>query len=313
MNRTGVRLAAAASATCLALAGCSSSGQGEVSDRTSDGGTVANQQDARASLLERAPVADPEDIPEGSLRDAHERGALHYGGSDTQKLFSVKNPVTGELEGFDATMALLLAKYLTGEPSVEQTIATTATREGLLQNGTVDVVIYTYGFVPARDDLVDFAGPYFNSGQTLALRADDPDTDHITSVEDLDGYSVCTTKGNDIIPLLEEGAPGVSIVTVDTSGECEQMLRQGRVDAQAQQQPILLGQVEQGGMRLFDEILDPSPYYIGVPNTSPETIEFLNEWIDLIIEEGIFDEAYEDTFGHIEGANVEQAYPVSEG
>ncbi|MEP6482742.1 MAG: transporter substrate-binding domain-containing protein, partial [Rhodoglobus sp.] len=109
----------------------------------------------RQRLIERAPVADAASIPKDtSLWEAHEAGKLIYGGSKTQKLFSLQNPMTGELEGFDATMAMLLAKYLTGKPEVEEKIVTSATREALLNNKSVQAVFYTYSITPEREKKV---------------------------------------------------------------------------------------------------------------------------------------------------------------
>ncbi|MEU0156166.1 hypothetical protein [Micromonospora fulviviridis] len=44
----------------------------------------------------------------------------------------MKDPITGKTTGFDAYLAQLLAKYITGTPSVELVQVTAQTRELLL-------------------------------------------------------------------------------------------------------------------------------------------------------------------------------------
>ena len=118
-------VAAIASPCILVLASCG--GAGSAAD------SLGGDSGWREAVIEEAPVADPAEISKGTeLRDVHESGKLVYGRSKTQKLCSQRNPVTNKLEGFDATLALLLAKFLTGEPKVEEKIVTSETREALL-------------------------------------------------------------------------------------------------------------------------------------------------------------------------------------
>jgi glutamate transport system substrate-binding protein len=254
----------------------------------------------RKALLERAPVANPDDIPKDStLWQAHQDGKLTYGGSKTQKLFSLKNPITGELEGFDATMALLLAKYVTGKAEVDEKIVTSETREALINNRSVQAVLYTYSITPEREKKIDFAGPYLISGQSIAVRNDNND---IHKLEDLANRKVCVTKGGTAYLTMTKRVPSAEIITLESGSECEATLRQGRVDAEVQDRPVLLGQVQAGGLKVVGEPLTYEPYGIGLPNNSPESVAFLNNWLKLLIKDGIWQEAFNHTLGQVEGA-----------
>ncbi len=256
----------------------------------------------RKALLEKAPVADPKDIPKNTtLWQAHQDGKLTYGGSKTQKLFSLKNPITGELEGYDATMALLLAKYLTGKPEVDEKIVTSETREALINNKTVQAVFYTYSITPERQKKVDFAGPYLISGQSIAVRADNND---IHKLEDLAKRKVCVTKGGTAYLTMTRRVPSAELITLETSSECEATLRQGRVDAQVQDRPVLLGQVQAGGLKVVGDTLTYEPYGIGLPHGSPEAVEFVNDWLKLLIKTGLWQEAFDHTLGQVPGATA---------
>lgn len=258
--------------------------------------------DWREALLASAPVANPGDIPkDSSLWDAHQNGKLVYGGSKTQKLFSIENPITGKLEGFDATMALLLAKYVTGKPSVEVKIVTSATREALLNNKTVQAVFYTYSITPERQNKVDFAGPYLISGQSIAVRSDN---DTIHKLEDLANRKVCVTKGGTAYLTMTKRVPSAQLITLDSSTECEATLRQGRVDAEVQDRPVLLGQVKAGGLKLVGDTLTYEPYGIGLPHNSPAEVAFVDNWLKLLIKDGIWQKVFDNTLGQVPGAGT---------
>lgn len=290
MQRRALALAAVLPLAVL-VAACGGSSQG-----------LGDESEWRSDVLEEAPVADPQSIPKGtSLWEAHQSGTLTYGGSKTQKLFSLMNPTNGELEGFDATMAMLLAKYLTGKPDVDEKIVTSETRESLLSNGTIQAAIYTYSITPDRDQLVDFAGPYFISGQSIAVHEDNDD---VHELADLAGKTVCVTKGGTAYLTMKQKVPDAELVTLESSTECEEMLRQGRVDAEVQDRAILLGQVAKGDLKLVGETITYEPYGIGLPNNSPEAVKFLNEWLDQLIESGVWQEVYDNTVGEAPGAKA---------
>ncbi|MEO6985995.1 MAG: transporter substrate-binding domain-containing protein [Paralcaligenes sp.] len=267
----------------------------------------ADSNSWRASVIARAPVADPKDIPkDSSLWDAHRAGKLTYGGSKTQKLFSLQNPITGELEGFDATMALLLAKYVTGKPVVEEKIVTSETREALLNNKSIQAVLYTYSITPEREKKVDFAGPYFISGQSIAVREA---TNDIAKLEDLAKRKVCVTKGGTAYLTMTKRVPTADLITLESSGECETTLRQGRVDAEVQDRAVLLGQVSKGGLKLVGSTITYEPYGIGLPHNSAKSVAFLNNWLKTLIKDDIWQEVFDHTLGQAKGAKANIPVP----
>ena len=138
------------------------------------------------------------------IKDA---GTLRMGGSDAGPLFSMKDPATGKLTGFDAGLAQLLSHYITGKSDgpIALTISTVDTRETLVQNGTVDVVVATYSITPERAKKVAFAGPYYRSGDAVMIKTD---TTGIKSVKDLDGKRVATQQGSTAADRITQVAPG---------------------------------------------------------------------------------------------------------
>src|SRR4029079_7763338 len=96
------------------------------------------------------------------------QGYIKLGGVDSIPLFSLKDLSSGELIGFDAGLSQMLAHYITGKSDVHSltklTFVTVDTRESLLENNSVDVFFATYSITPARAQKVNFAGPYYMSG-----------------------------------------------------------------------------------------------------------------------------------------------------
>ena len=125
-------VAVLATAAALVLAGCADSG-------TAPPPPVPGQADTSGydAIISGSPVADASAIPAGSWADKiKQRGRLIRGGTDTGPLFSLKDPTTGKITGFDAGLAAMLAHYITGKTTpdaVDLVITTVDTRETLLQ------------------------------------------------------------------------------------------------------------------------------------------------------------------------------------
>ncbi|MGO1318338.1 MAG: transporter substrate-binding domain-containing protein, partial [Cellulomonadaceae bacterium] len=86
----------------------------------------------------------------------------------------------GEIVGLDADMARAIAERMGYDITFTEAIS--AQRETLLENGTVDMILATYTINDARDEVIDWAGPYFHAGQDILVPADNTD---ITGPEDL--------------------------------------------------------------------------------------------------------------------------------
>src|SRR5699024_9701546 len=90
----------------------------------------------------------------------------------------------------------------------------------------------------------------------------------------------------------------------ESSTECEAALRNGRVDAEVQDRAVLLGQVAKGGLKLVGDTLTYEPYGIGLPNNSPEAVEFLNNWLQMLIDQGVWQKVYKNTLGKVAGSKA---------
>lgn len=290
LRRRGAGFTGVTAALVLALTGC-----GGTAGSTGPGGD-SPVGEGFAAVLESAPVAAEADLPQSPTLDAiRERGQLVVGGSLDAPLLSQQNPTTGEIEGFDAYMGKLFAKYVLGEPKVEIVNSASETREALLANGTVDVVLQTYTITEERAEQVAFAGPYYESG--LAIMA--PRDSGITGVEDLGG-TVIAGANTPAIPAIEEHAPGAEIVTFGTAPECLEALRQGRGDAYVQDMSVLLGDADKyPELQVVGEPFTEDPYGIGLPKDDPAFKQFVNDWLEKIYADGTWAGAWKASIGTV--------------
>ncbi|MCC9311481.1 glutamate ABC transporter substrate-binding protein [Kitasatospora sp. RB6PN24] len=260
------------------------------------GSSGSQPGDSYQQVIDGAPVAAASDIPAGSLMaKIKARGTLNVGGTDAAALFSLKDPVSGKVTGFDAGLTDMLAKYILGKPSVNRVQVDVSTREVLLQNGTVDSVIATYTITPARAQKVGFAGPYYSSGDAILVRSSDTG---ITQASDLNGKSVCTETSSTAANDIKQFAPSAKVVLFQTNAECQQAVEQGRTDAYVLDQALLLGDAARDkNVKVVGRPFTDEPYGIGVPLASPEMKTFVDNWLKLIESDGEWAKLWKATIG----------------
>ena len=92
--------------------------------------------------------------------------------------------------GFDVEIGKIIAGALGIAPEdIEWVETVSANREPFIENGQVDIVVATYTINDKRKEVVDFAGPYFEAGQSILVLEDN---DTIKSEDDLVGQPVCS-------------------------------------------------------------------------------------------------------------------------
>ncbi|MDH6118468.1 glutamate ABC transporter substrate-binding protein [Kitasatospora sp. GAS204B] len=293
-SRTPLVTAALTAALAVSLAACGSSGGSLPAPKSSGGAAAPTFQ----QVIDGAPVAPASAIPDGSLMaKIKARGTLNVGGTDTSALFSLKDPVTSKLTGFDAGLAQMLAKYITGKPNENLVLVTADTRETLLQNGTVDSVFATYTITPARAQKVAFAGPYYSSGDAILVAKGNT---AITKVADLAGKTVCTESSSTAANDLKQYAPTAHVILFQTNAECQQAVEQGRADAYVLDQALLLGdQYRDPQVKVVGQPFTTEPYGIGLPLNSPEMKTFVDEWLKQIQADGEWAKLWQATIGSV--------------
>jgi glutamate transport system substrate-binding protein len=229
-------------------------------------------------------------FPAGStMANIQARGKLNVGTKFDQPGFGLKNPTTGQVEGFDVEIAKLMAVGIFGGSladagsKVNFTEAVSAVRESVIENGSVDIVVATYTINDARKQRVSFAGPYYIAHQDIMTKKDDSS---IKSVNDLNGKKVCTVAGSTSEKNVKAKAPSVD-------------LTDGRVVAVTTDAPILAGLVQRSNdtFKLVNAPFSDEPYGIGLKRDDQAFRDFLNDQLDDIYKNGEWTTAYKDTLG----------------
>ena len=280
--RSSRALAVLAAAT-LALAACGGD----------DGGDDVAADDPTA-----APEVQQDEFEPGSrMAELQEQGSLTVGTKFDQPLFGLQN-LDGEPEGFDVEVAKLIAGKLgLSEDQIEFTETVSANREPFLEQGEVDMVVATYTINDTRDEVIDFAGPYFLAGQDILVKAGNPDG--IMGEDDLAGKTVCSVAGSTPAGYVEDNIPDAELVLVDAYTKCRDALQNGQVQAVTTDNVILSGYVSEAPeeFELVGEPFTEEPYGIGVPEGQEEFCEFVNEALAEAAEDGSLQEAFDATAG----------------
>lgn len=246
-----------------------------------------------------APVADDELILPGSTMEAiKKRGKLIVAEALDAPLLSQQDPTNpDQVEGFDADLAKLLAIYILGEPNVEIVPPASETREAMLQNDTVDVVFNTYTITPERAEQIDFAGPYFESGLAVAVKADN---DEIKGIDDLEGAEVIVGANTPAVTAVPERVPSAKVTAFATDPAAVQALLQGRGVAYVQDYTLLASNAAADpALKIVGEPFTKEPYGIGLKHGDAEFKAFINEWLLKIQEGGQWGQAWKTTLGTV--------------
>lgn len=183
--------------------------------------------------------------------------------------------------GFDIEIAELVAAQLGfGSSQVQFVPVESANRENALENGSVDLVVASYSYTPARAQVVSFAGPYFETTEGLLVRTDETT---VTSMNSLtSSNSVCSTSGSNSYGQISQ-LTGAQPVSRNSFSECVSALKQHQVDGVYTDLAVLAGYAAQDtqALRLIEvpKASAPQLYGIGLPYGD----ELLRKKIDNIL------------------------------
>lgn len=176
-----------------------------------------------------------------------------------------EDAATGTRSGFDIDIARWIAASLGfDEDKIEYQTIPSANREQALVNGDIDYYVGTYSITDKRKEQIDFAGPYFITGQGLLVAKDNTD---INGPDDLAGKIVCSVTGSTPLQRIrDEYNPG-DTVEYDTYSQCVEQLKAGSVDAITTDEAILAGYVAQepDALKIAGEPFSEERYGVGLP------------------------------------------------
>jgi polar amino acid transport system substrate-binding protein len=242
--------------------------------------------DLTASLRPFPNSADAAD----AVENIKARGRLIVGLDIGSNLFSFRDPITGEITGFDVDIAGEVARDIFGTPSqVEYRILSSADRVTALQNNQVDVVVKTMSITCERKKLVNFSTVYLVANQRILAPRDSP----IAQANDLSGKRVCAVKGTTSLQRIQEINPSPIVIEVVTWADCLVALQQRQADAVSTDDSILAGLVAQDPyLHIVGPSMNEEPYGIGVNLKNTGLVRFVNGTLDRIRRDGTWSTLY---------------------
>src|SRR4029079_8168941 len=218
------------------------------------------------------------------------RGRLIVGLDIGSNLFSFRDPITGDITGFDVDIAGEIARDIFSSPSqVEYRILSSADRIAGLQNNQVDGVGKTMTITCERKKLINFSTVYFNANQRILAPRDST----ISEPSDLSGKRVCVAKGTTSMQRIQEIVPPPIIVGVVAWADCLVALQQRQVDAVSTDDLILGGLVAQEPyLHIVGPSLNEEPYGIGINLENTGLVRFVNGTLDRVRRDGTWNTLY---------------------
>ncbi len=203
-------------------------------------------------------------------------GKVVVGVKEDQPGLGYLDVVTSERTGFDIDIARWIAASLgVDEDNIEFVRIDSSAREQSIVNGDVDYYVGTYSITDKRKELIDFAGPYFVTGQGLLVAADSD----IASVEDLSAdTTVCSATGSTPIQNIRTNYPEVPTREFNSYSECVEALLSGVVDVVTTDEAILIGYAAQDpeNLKVVGEPFSEERYGVGLAKGDTALQEHIN-------------------------------------
>ncbi|GAA1544573.1 glutamate transport system substrate-binding protein [Microbacterium ginsengiterrae] len=295
MRRTrtlaGIGIAAAA---LLALTACNSGSPSTPGDAGGD----AEEPTTWFEVAEDVSLDGSPTFDEITARDG-----VVIGVKEDQPGLGYLDVTTQERTGFDVDIARWIAASLGyDEDKIEFKPIASANREQAITNGDIDYYVGTYSITDKRKEQINFAGPYFITGQGLLVAADSD----ISSEADLTAdTTVCSATGSTPIQNIRDNYPDVPTREFDLYSACVEALLNGEVQAVTTDQAILIGYAaaDPDNLKVVGEPFTEERYGVGLAKGD----DVLQEHINTLFTDGgdIWQAIFDKNLGS-SGITVEQ-------
>jgi polar amino acid transport system substrate-binding protein len=246
-----------------------------------------------ASFAPDGPNPAPAVIPSGSyMAKIKDRGRLIAGVSADTLLLGSRNPLNGQIQGFDIEMLKAVSKAIFNDPNkIEFRVITAAQRIPVLTDGSVDIVARAMTITCARWQLIDFSTQYYQAGQKVLVAKGSK----VTGMEDpsLKGKKVCAPNGSTSMDKLKTFTTLIPVGS-DTHTGCLVLFQQGKVDAITGDDTVLAGLAAQDPYAFVVKApaFTSEPYGLGISKEHPDFVKFVNGVLEQMRADGQWTTAY---------------------
>ena len=221
----------------------------------------------------RWPATNPFKTPTApQLARIKDRGRLIVGVDQTTYLLGYRDPLSGEMDGFDIRIARQIALDLFGdEDAVQFKAMSSAEREPALQEQSVDLVVRSMTINCTRWENVAFSTEYYRAGQKVLVpdtASDDP--------SDLAGEKVCSAEGSTSLRRIQQELNAIPVSVRDWA-DCMILLQQGYVAGMSTDDVILAGMAAQDpNTKVIGERISDEPYGVAANKNHIDLVRFVN-------------------------------------
>lgn len=226
-----------------------------------------------------------------TLDSVVKRGEIVVGVKGDTPPFGFKDKY-GDLWGFDVDLGNAVAEKLGVKAKFVPLV--TAEKIPALLSGKVDIVAACMTITRARERVVDFSIPYFETYQALLVSADSGITDYL----DLAGKKVGAVKGSTGMATIKIVQPDAPIVPFSSYDDALKALTGGGVKAIATDYIILAGLVH-GKKDKFKIVgrFGWEPYGIAIRENDSKLRGRINEALQELWDEGAYQRIYDNWLG----------------
>ena len=204
-------------------------------------------------------------------------GVLRVGVKQDVPNFGYYNAATNTYEGMEIDIAKKIAKNM--GVRVEFTPVTPQTREAMLDNGQIDLLIATYTITDVRKQSFAISEPYYvdEIGFLVGRNSD------IHSISDLNNKTIGVPQGATTKAAIQAYAKAhnlkVNFVELGTYSELAISLYAHRVDAISTDKAILSGYVSKQA-RILDQGFNTEDYGIVAKKSNTQLISYVNNLLN---------------------------------
>lgn len=231
---------------------------------------------------------------DAAAKKIRDRGRLIVGLDVGTNLLSFRDPITGEINGFDVDIAAEVARDIFGSPlQLEYRILSSAERISALQEQKVDIVVKTMSITCQRRTEVNFSTVYLTAHQRILIPRDSA----IMDASGLSGKRVCAARGTTSLDRVREITPPATVVAVINWADCLVALQQRQVDAISTDDVILAGLISQDPyLSIVGPYMTEEPYGIGVNLGNPGLVRVVNATLERIRRDGTWTRLWQKWF-----------------
>lgn len=216
-------------------------------------------------------------ITDGTLRRVLDRGYVIAGVSADTYLFAARNPLNGQIEGFDIDIARAVAESLFGDRTkVQLRVITAADRIPALKERSVDMVVRNMSITCSRWNEIAFSAEYYRSGQKVLVSKNLPNAAQ-ASLQSLKGKRVCAPTGTSSLDKLRTVNGPIPVTAPNHTG-CLVLFQQGKADAITGDDTVLAGLAAQDPYTVVTKApaVTVEPYGIGLNRADTYLARYLN-------------------------------------